>query len=362
MLGNRPRDIFPAQLVMLLVLCRLFVLFTYTSRPGTNLSGPAALVAVPLAALGALVLLAPFFLLRRRAGNDFLTAAYRVGKPFGAAVTAACGLFCVYMAASTAGHFSFFLVSTVYQNAKQWVFTLLFLLASAYSAALGLEAFSRAGGFFFAVAMAAGALLLFALLPEADLVNLSSPFADPGALATGTLRGIAGNADILLFLLLFPRVRGGSGKTALWWVGISAVIWWVLCFFVVTALGDYAGTRLFPLQSAAAVANLSVFGRMDLVHIAVWIFTAFLRAVAWLYCGCTCLRRLFPKVRMGAASALCAFAAGAAALLGTRLWQTAGAAWESAAPLLLLAAIVPLVTLCFPSAKSPVKDGKEAAQ
>ena len=172
MTGSRPRDISPAQLVMLLLLCRLFVLFTYTSRSENNLSGPAVLAAVPLAAAGALLMLLPFFLLRRKAGGDMLTAFWRVGRPFGAALTAACGLFCVYMAASTAGHFSFFLVSTVYQNAKQWVFVLLFLLAAAYAAALGLEAFSRAGGFFFAAAMAAGALLLFALLPEVDLLSL----------------------------------------------------------------------------------------------------------------------------------------------------------------------------------------------
>lgn len=130
-------------------------------------------------------MLLPFFLLRRKAGSDMLTAFWRVGRPFGAALTAACGLFCVYMAASTAGHFSFFLVSTVYQNAKQWVFVLLFLLAAAYAAALGLEAFSRAGGFFFAAAMAAGALLLFALLPEVDLANLANPFLDPARLPRG---------------------------------------------------------------------------------------------------------------------------------------------------------------------------------
>ena len=173
---------------------------------------------------------------------------------------------------------------------------------------------------------------------------------------------MAGNADILLFLLLFPRVRGGSGKTGFWWVALTAAVWWVLCFFVLTALGDYAGTRLFPLQTAAAVANLSVFGRMDLVHITVWIITAFLRAAAWLYCGCTCLRRLFPKVRMGAASALCALAAGIAAAAAAPLWEAAGSAWESGVPLLLLAVAAPLVTLCFPRAKSPVEDGKEAAQ
>ena len=95
MIGSRPRDISPAQLVMLLLLCRLFVLFTYTSRSEKNLSGPAALAAVPLAAAGALLLLLPFFLLRRRAGGDMLTAFWRVGRPFGAALTAACGLFCV---------------------------------------------------------------------------------------------------------------------------------------------------------------------------------------------------------------------------------------------------------------------------
>lgn len=307
-------------------------------------------------------MLLPFFLLRRKAGSDMLTAFWRVGRPFGAALTAACGLFCVYMAASTAGHFSFFLVSTVYQNAKQWVFVLLFLLAAAYAAALGLEAFSRAGGFFFAAAMAAGALLLFALLPEVDLANLANPFLDPGALAAGTLRGVAGNADILLFLLLFPRVRGGSGKTGFWWVGAHR--------------GGVVGALLLRSDGARGLCGHPPFPASDRRRrgepVGLWAdgprahhrvdhyrLPARRRvALLRLYLPAAALPegadgRGFRALRPGGGNRR--GSRGAAVGGG-------GSAWESGVPLLLLAVAAPLVTLCFPRAKSPVEDGKEAAQ
>ena len=112
---TKPHDISAGQLIMMLVLCSIFTMFSYTSGTRETLSAPAAPLVLLLSSAGALVVIIPFFLLKKHAGPDLLTAAYRAGRPVGTVTSALFGLFCIYMAAQTTAYFVFLMISTVYQ-------------------------------------------------------------------------------------------------------------------------------------------------------------------------------------------------------------------------------------------------------
>ena len=135
---TKPHDISAGQLIMMLVLCSIFTMFSYTSGTRETLSAPAAPLVLLLSSAGALVVIIPFFLLKKHAGPDLLTAAYRAGRPVGTVTSALFGLFCIYMAAQTTAYFVFLMISTVYQNAPPWIFIVIFLLTAGYAASLGL--------------------------------------------------------------------------------------------------------------------------------------------------------------------------------------------------------------------------------
>ena len=210
---TKPHDISAGQLIMMLVLCSIFTMFSYTSGTRETLSAPAAPLVLLLSSAGALVVIIPFFLLKKHAGPDLLTAAYRAGRPVGTVTSALFGLFCIYMAAQTTAYFVFLMISTVYQNAPPWIFIVIFLLTAGYAASLGLESIARFSAFLFALTLLVGVLILGSLLPEFELVRVAWPLVDgPEPVIPGTIRVLASNAEILLFILLVPRISRGTGK------------------------------------------------------------------------------------------------------------------------------------------------------
>lgn len=356
---TKPHDISAGQLIMMLVLCSIFTMFSYTSGTRETLSAPAAPLVLLLSSAGALVVIIPFFLLKKHAGPDLLTAAYRAGRPVGTVTSALFGLFCIYMAAQTTAYFVFLMISTVYQNAPPWIFIVIFLLTAGYAASLGLESIARFSAFLFALTLIVGVLILGSLIPEFELVRVAWPLVDgPEPVIPGTIRVLASNAEILLFILLVPRISRGAGKAYIWWVVLSLAVCMVLTIFLIAALGGFAATRLFPLQTAAAVARVSLFGRMDLFHILTWTGISFLRASAYLYCGYTCLRRMAPKLSVGFGALICAAAAGITAILTVQkmhLWDEAGNRMILTIPLVILAVLLPLCLLPLRRTLAPQK-------
>ncbi|MCI8492312.1 GerAB/ArcD/ProY family transporter [Anaerotruncus sp.] len=364
---TKPHDISAGQMIMMLFLCSIFTIFSYTSGTREILSAPAAPLVLLLSSVGALVVIIPFFLLKKHAGPDLLTAAYRADRPVGAVTSALFGLFCIYMAAQTTAYFVFLMLSTVYQNAPPWIFIVIFLLTAGYAASLGLESIARLGAFLFALTLVVGLLILGALLPEFELVRIAWPLVDgPEPVIPGTIRVLASNAEILLFILLVPRISRGAGKAYIWWAVLSLAICMALTIFLIAALGGFAVTRLFPLQTAATMARVSLFGRMDLFHILTWTGISFLRASAYLYCGYTCLRRMAPKLSVGFGTLICAAAAGVTAILTVQkmhLWDEAGNRMILIIPLVIIAILLPLCLLPLGRTLAPQKqaDKKEGA-
>ncbi len=360
---NKPRMISGSQLVFLLLISRLFTLFTFVPRARTAASGSTALLCIPLAGIAVGILLLPSLLLFRRTQTGLLDCAFQVGSGYGLLVSLLFGAFCLYMAAFTVSHFSFFMTSVVYPNSTPWVFVILLTLAAGYAASLGLEAFSRMSVWVFSLLLLLLVLFLCALLPEANMVYLTSPLLDgTPAVGKGIFYTAVNHAEAVALLLLLPRARRAGGRTVAGWLVLTVLAYELLSFLTLTVLGDYAKTRIFPLHTLSSLTQLSGFGRLDLLHITLWIFAAFLRMTVYLYCAAVCLRRMLPNLRFGRACACCAAVSGVWALMtaqGMRFWnQAAEQIWTVAAPFLLLAVAAPLATLLFTSlGQSPTGKG-----
>lgn len=355
------RGISSSQLVSLLVVSRLFTLFSYAPGEGGGVYGSAALLAIPMAAVGVLALLLPYRALCRRAGADALTAAFRVGSPYGTFFSLLICAFCIFIVAQTAGNFTWFMTSSIYQRASSWVLIFWLVLAAAYCASLGLEAFSRLGAFSFVTAAAFTLLIFCALIPKMEFVRVGNPFAEgTSSVFQAALRLLLSHTEMLIFILLLPRVKQGGkqgGKHAdVMWLSYAVVFYELLGFASLTALGDYAKIRLFPIHTVASVAELPVVGRLELVYIIFWVLTGFLRATIWTYCGAVCLRRVFRKLPLGAAAAICGLLGGIGAFISTSnvpLLRKSGGMAATGIPLMLLAVVFPLVTVLIPKSKAP---------
>lgn len=363
---NKPHNISGTQLVLLLCISRIFVLFTYVPKGNASVNGSAALLVNLLTGIASLLLICPFLYLCKISGPDIITSALRVNCIFGKLAAALFCLYSLFIAAYTISHFEFFMTSTVYPKARPWLFVIFLTITAAYAAALGLEAFSRMSMFVFSLTAAVTISIFLSLLPEMNLFYVSNPLltgAQP--VLAGTVRAAASNAEIILFMLLLPRTGGKkAGTRFITWVVITAVFYELLTFTVLTALGDYSKTRMFPIHTAATIVQLPIIGRLDILHIGVWIFTAFLRAALYLYCAYTCLRRIFPKLSIKTGTIICALAAGATALLTSsnmRFWQTAGQLTNIGIIFGVMVIVLPILTILFLKLKKDPDSGVKGA-
>lgn len=328
------RKISAAQLTILLFLCSL--------SAGLNGLTLTQALAFPIGMALVWAALTPGFFLQSRKG--LLPALGRAGK--WAVIPAAflLTLFCAFMAARALGNFAFFMTATVYPTAQAGIFLVCTAAVCAYGAGMGLEPLARLGlwaAVLAAVTLAAVAAGLGTSMRLTHFVNPIENGLEP--LFTGAWRFAAATGEAVLFLLLIPRARGRkAGRTAAAWFVLSAIAVCAIGVIVTAALGPYGASRRFPLHTAAAAAHFSPQGRMDILYLFLYVFAAFIRISLWIYGGCLCLRRLFPRMRRGICAPLCA---ALAALLSFAPQSYRAAEWLLSGTVLILVAAAPAVLL-----------------
>ena len=355
------REISPVQLVLLLLISRLFLLMTFTPRTGET-EGSVALAGILGGLLIALIAGVPVLLLYRRTGCWLLEAGERIGSGMSFAIGMAFGPFCIAQASMTMMRFGIFMISAVYPNAEPWMFIIGLAVAGTYAARLGLEPVARLGLPVVVATVLAFGLMCIGLWSYIRWEQVITPlYHGWGAVGRSSLLNAASYGEAVLFLLLIGRVKNAGGGKKIWcgWLAFSAVAMALFALLVLTALGDYAATRLFPVHTAAAAAHLGMFGRMDFLYLLLWVFTAFLRTAAYLYGGCVCLREFAPNLSLGTRTYWIGGSALALALAGlvwppVRNWV--GAAMQSGIWTGILLVIVPLVLLVI---SKPAKPGQK---
>ena len=290
-------EISSSQLVTLLFLSRAFTLLTYSTKTDQIAPNAGIIFALALSAALYMAALVPTFLLvRRRRDYSILEWSFAVKPWFGKAVAALYFAFLVLVTANTISHFEFFLTSSIYPNASPTLFVVLFLLAVAYAAYMGLEACARMSGFVF-WGVAAGTVFLFlCLFQKADPIFLRSPFAIDlkTTVATG-FSGVGASLEITAILLLIPMVRGSLPKASGALSTMAMAYYQLISVFAITSLGEYAQNHLFPVYSMATIAEFSVMQRLDSLFMAMWVFIAFVRTSLFFYLAVHMLGYLAPK-------------------------------------------------------------------
>lgn len=342
------RKISGAQLSLLLFLCSVSAQLSGSMAQGHALSYPLGMALAWLALL-------PAFLLQRRKG--LLPALGRAGKPFVIPVAAILTLFCAAMAARALGGFAFFMTSTVYPTARAGIFILCTAAVCAYAAGTGLEPLARLGLWGAVLAGATLAALAAGLSPSMRLSHLANPLSEGfSPILHGAGRFACSAGELVLFLLLIPRARGKkAGRTAVAWLVLAAASMIAMALLVTAALGPFGESRRFPLHTAAAAAHFSPQGRMDLLYLFFYVCAAFVRTALWLYAGCLCFRRLFPRLRRGICAVICAAGAAGLAFLP---WTYAAMDRLFSGWMLLGVVLLPLLLLILPQKRA----GREAVK
>lgn len=159
-----------------------------------------------------------------------------------------------------------------------------FFVVILYALRCGMESLARAAGIAAGIFLAAMLLMLLSNLGGMRLFHLScEPFDLRGILEIAA-RGFTLPPELLLLFLLRPCV-GQAERVPLRRTILALCLFYIgLSFCAQAVLGPAAQTQTQTVHTLSRLGSLSVFRRLDALHIAAWMLAALCRLAA-LACG-----------------------------------------------------------------------------
>lgn len=271
--GERRVMISKYQLFCILLLSRLASAFVFPQTGGFTGTEFAAL----LTAEGIRLLLALPVIIYSAKGRNLYGAAARKSRFLGLSMSAVTGAAAVFLAAKTVFSAAEYARSTIITGVYSAVIALIIAAFAVYAAAKGVEAIARAGVLFLVAAAVVTLAVVLSDIPYMRLREIGGAELSDGfvyQIAEQLLRG----GEYLIFSALLPFVKQGGAGTMLTFAvcSVSAVI--LVGIFSMSVLGEFFALTEYPFTSAAQLADVILFKRLDGFAAAVWTLGAALRA------------------------------------------------------------------------------------
>lgn len=353
-----------AQLAVLLVLSRLFILLIFVPDTAQAPSGTTALLGIVLGYLLTILLLLPLWkLMQQHPDMDLVEIARQRSEGLGKLTALVCGIICLLASAETAAQFIMFITSAIYPEAEVLCVALIFCAAVVYMVYLGLEAMGRAAAIFLVGAGVSAAFIALGLFRFTDTLSLISPFYQgAGAVVFSTLSYFTHNVELIALALLVSNLPKGKARSAfLRYHTLISLILFVVGLMAIMVLGYYSQTRSFPIYTMFVLSGSNVFYRFDYLFILIWVATAMVRAALYLLLACRMAGRWSRKQagfgRMLAGGALITgIAVGAVKRL--KLFRALYGFLEKGLPVFLLLVLLPVGLLMTSKEQQPKQEGR----
>lgn len=284
------------QAVILLFLSATFNILNYIPAFNGHVDGMSFLIGMGIAAAVEFLALIPALLLSRRCeGENVVTAAYSKWRPLGVFFAVIYALQTLLQLIGSLIGFEYFLANAVYPNSSAAFIILTMCAACFFAERMGIEGLARAASIIFVFFLLSTLLISFGTIGNANINNLRPTLEQPVALAVQSgLNFVSKTAELYLFLLLFPKIKGNKVKSGIGMVLLIFLFSALTSFLVVAVLGDFGQTQTFPYYSLASISDISVLQRLDALHMTIWVFVAFLRITLLANVSNYCLQMVLP--------------------------------------------------------------------
>ena len=282
------------QLIILLIISRMFSMFTY--KPTSyNISATSAAVAVLVSVfINFMIFLPSLAVLKKYKGRNLSDCAYlslgSAGKIYTFFVLAAC----LFLSAECLTHFEVFMTSTIYLTASPVFFVIPMVIAAIYICRLGIESMARMANFIFYGLIATIVIIIIATAPEINTVWAEGAGAnDIGGFFELVRENVFGATEVIPFMILASNARHSHKKTIVWFCIITGALFEIISFLTFTVLGNYRDTVMYPFYTVAAMAEKALAERFNSAYVMLWVFMAAIKLCVYLLVAAKSVRSLF---------------------------------------------------------------------
>lgn len=275
---NSVSKISRGQLLTLLFAGRLSGCLLFSSEQFANFSIWDCLISTFMNGAMLVLLFLPTLLFLRRGEEGVTEKAYCISNKTGKTVDGLYLLLCLFVLLLDIVQFSDFAVKTMREGFSVPVLTVVFLAVCLVASLYGVQAIARAATL--VALFSALCLLVFCvvLLPEMRWFHFS-PQETSGSwrAVQKAFIDLPRTAEVTAIGLLYPYVKGRRTGPCVAFGGLTALFSALVSITAVAVLGDFAFATAYPFYAAVTAAQIGVFQRLDVLIIAVWLGTFFVR-------------------------------------------------------------------------------------
>lgn len=274
-----------AQLLSLLVLSRIYSIFSYSPSSNKTVDGSVMLLSLLLSfALTYLLILPAYLFLKKHPGSCLIESCLSVSPLAGKLVAGLMGVTFLYVSCEAVAQFEYFMTTAVFPGKGTMVFFILLSLTACYFVCMGIEPIARVSSILVVIILGALGILALTLLKEVHLVNVTSPLMDGWkTVFFGAFFSLFHNLELVAILMMIPYTNGNMKSIFLKYNLWALAIFELVDFLVVTVLSSYARTRTLPIFTLASATTLSFIQSLDAIYNCLWSFIALIRTSLYLF-------------------------------------------------------------------------------
>lgn len=355
-MSTMKRQISMTQMIFLLLISKAFSVLNYIPIFSNNFSLTSVLIANIICLVIGLLIIIPISLFQKRYQNQpIILVSMNKNKVFGYIVGFGYLFFIMLNVMGALVAFAFFMTNAIFPNSSSIFIIVSMAIVCFVSALNGIEGLARCGTIVFIIMVLGVSFIIFAATKSIDLTNIRPILDNPAKdIYAATSYTIFRFNEFLILILLAPNVKGKVKKTGIIFVASAILFMEIVTFYIVSVLGDYAYSQIFPYYTLASIIETNMLQRLDSVHMAIWVFISFIRISLYMVTANVCIKQMFPKVkRLVSYSIVTVVSSIPAALLVNSprlIKQLSSPTWYS---IIIFAVLIPLILLFRPNKEKP---------
>lgn len=284
----------PYQIFSLLFLCRVFASLVYLPNIQPKATAGITIISILVANIILAILLLPIFSLISRQNQmdicDFSSKSFgKVSK----VLLVIYALYFIYVAINTLSYCNFFITSSLFTNANVMIITAMLLLVCIYGVTVGIEAIARFSTIALIFVVVSFSIILLSVTPKADILNITWVGDDMLMSFIKSVNfNISQNSEIVLTLVLSAFSTKDVRRGYLGFLGGISVFFVVLSVALISVLGKFLSTQIFPIYTLSTMAEIPVLERLDALHISMWILMGVIKATVYIFSAIFLLKKM----------------------------------------------------------------------
>ncbi len=277
------------QLFCIMLLSRLSSELIYPAVGGFSFAGIASAVTAEFLWL---ILSLPVLIYSHN-GDSFFAAAKKKLHFFGYIIAFTAAFAMSYIAARTVIFTGEFAQRTVMGGMSGAVLAVLSGAFAVYTALKGSEAIARSGVLFLVAATVVTLVIVLADIPNIRFREIPAAHFNTEFL-TDVWEQFQRGGEYLVFAALLPYTKKCGSGTALVYSACAAAGILLIGLFCISVLGEFSNITEYPFNSAAQLADIALFKRLDGLSAAIWSLASGLKAGLLLYSSYAAISAVIP--------------------------------------------------------------------